>query len=157
MMPSSMRDTLLKELQLSMRIMQEGSPVVPRFRISSGDGEFVLFAPAQGTLRAQRESARFIKGFMLLHLARWFIFSSETKKQPGVASYLVARDERLGVARSMKRNPPRFGELRWLDHAAICQGILELLPERSATISGRLYQETLSRLRRKDIEIAGPF
>ena len=156
-MPDLMRDTLISELKLSARIVREGTPLVPRFRIASGDGNFVLFAPHQKHLNDRRKSERFIKGFMLWTLTHWFVLSSETKDRDGVASILIARDRRLGVMRRLMRDPAKAGGLEWLNESAILPEIANLLPDRRGVIGQRQYQELMSRLRRGGIEVAGPF
>jgi hypothetical protein len=79
---------------------------VPRFRIASGDGNFVLFAVDQTPVTDQRRSVRFIKSFMLWTLTRWFVMSQKTSESESVASCLIVRDLRLAFRR---QTVPRGG------------------------------------------------
>jgi hypothetical protein len=155
-MSDLMRDTLVSELELSVRIRQGGCPVVPRFRIASGDGNFVLFAPRRRSLRDQQKSERFVKGFMLWTLARWFVLSLERKECDRVVSFLVARDRRLGVMCSPAGGSLKSSCLEWLDEPEIDTDIVRLLPQRSARLGRTLYRE-LKHVRYRGIEVAGPF
>jgi hypothetical protein len=156
-MSDLMRDILMKELNLSTRMLHEGKPLVPRFRISSGDGNFVLFAAHQKHRRDQRKCERFIKGFMLWTLARWFVLSRETTECDGVASFLVARDLRLAVRRKTAHRARRAARVEWLDESAIDREIITLLPARSAKMNQRQYRELMRDLRCLGVEVAGPF
>lgn len=156
-MSDLMRDILVKELNLSTRMLHEGRPLVPRFRIVSGDGNFVLFAARQKHHRDQRKSERFIKSFMLWTLARWFVLSQATKECDGVASFLIARDLRLAARRKAVHRPRRAARVEWLDESAISRDIITLLPARSAKMGQRQYQELMLDMRYRGVEIAGPF
>ena len=156
-MSDLMRDILMKELNVSTRMLHEGKPLVPRYRIASGDGNFVLFAARQKHLREQRKCERFIKCFMLWTLARWFVLSQETKECDGVASFLIARDLRLAVRCKMTHRSRRAARVEWLDESVIGREILTLLPARSAKIDQRQYQELMRDLRCRGVEVAGPF
>jgi hypothetical protein len=156
-MSDLMRDILMKELNVSMRMLHEDKPLVPRFRIASGDGNFVLFAARQKHLRAQRKCERFIKGFMLWTLARWFVLSQETTECDGAVSFLIARDLCLAVRRKTAHRPRRVAQVEWLDESVIGREIITLLPARSAKIDQRQYQELMRDLRCRGVEVAGPF
>ncbi len=156
-MSDLMRDILMKELNVSTRMLREGKPLVPRFRIASGDGHFVLFAARQKHLRAQRKCERFIKSFMLWTLARWFVLSQETTECDGAVSFLIARDLCLAVRRKTAHRPRRVARVEWLDESVIGREIITLLPARSAKIDERQYQELMRDLRCRGVEVAGPF
>lgn len=151
-----MRGTLTQELSLSIGMLLDDKPIVPRFRIVTGEGNFVLFAARQTRARDQRKSVRFIESFMLWSLARWFVFSEETLERDGAASFLVARDLRLAVRRRVRRSGT-CGQVEWLEESAIPPEVMQLLPARSARMNQTQYRQLMLGLGRLSVEIAGPF
>ena len=142
-----MRTLLLEELARSEKIVRDGVEVVPRFRIVTPEGEFVVMIQMKDDLADRQERLDLMAAFMAWKYASGFIFSVETWLGPSgalqdagkrqgeaILSFGVSRDERCGAMRTLQRNPLRFSAPTWLGPEHIEPGLLAMLPARETTI-----------------------
>jgi hypothetical protein len=136
-----MRDLLLEELAMFERIVRDGLEVVPRFRVLTAGGEYVIFAPLSDDLAERRRTLQMIGAFMAGKLAQAFVMSAEIEEPDAIVAIAVSRDGREGVLQKIARNPLGFGAPRWLDAAAVDPEVVALLPGRETVLDAETLQD----------------
>lgn len=136
-----MRTTMLEELALSERIVRDGYEVVPRFRVITPEGEWIVFVPLPDDIEERHRRMQLVAGFMAWKLARAFIICTELHQPDAISAAYVGRDERALVLRKISRKPLSFGEPIWFDSSAIGDDVLQLLPPREVEIDKHLAEE----------------
>jgi hypothetical protein len=135
----TMWDILLEELALSQRIVRDGEEVVPRFRMFTPEGQFVVLVPLDPD---QERRLRLLHAFMTWKMAIGFILAAETRAPDAITVALVTRNECRGLLRRISRgNPISFGADEALEARDIGSDLLALLPARASTITVAQQQE----------------
>ena len=136
-----MRAKMLEELALSERIVRDGAEVVPRFRVITHEGEWIVFVPLPDALEERQRRMQLVGAFMCWKLATGFILCNELSQPDAISVAYVGRDDRALVLREINRKPPAFGAPQWFDESAIGHEVLQLLPPREVEINKALAEE----------------
>jgi hypothetical protein len=133
---------LLEELGVSEAIARDGHEVMPRFRIFTPSGHFVILMQMSDDASDRQRRIRLVGLFMAWKMATGFVLSGELRDPDAISSFAVLRDERMGVMRRIERGPPiSFGETTSLDESHIDDGLIVLLPRGATTLTAELIAE----------------
>lgn len=98
-----------EEFAMSARIVAQGEEVVPRFRIFSSEGEYLVPTRMLGDPADRDSRQRLVAGFMTWKMAHSFVVSGETVKPDAVFSVYVTRDMAFGQMRLLDRQSKTLG------------------------------------------------
>ena len=132
-----MRSTMLDELALSERIVRDGHEIVPRFRVITPEGEWIVFVPLPDDLAERQRRFRLVGAFMAWKMATAFVLCNELFEPDAISAAYVSRNERVLVLRKISRKPLSFGEPVWFDGSVIGDEVLQLLPPREVEIDAK--------------------
>jgi len=129
-----MRTTMLEELAVSERIVRDGHEVVPRFRVISPEGQWIIFVQLPDDLAERARRFNLVSAFMAWKLATGFILCNELYQPDSISAAYIGRDDCALVLRKINRKPLSFSEPIWLDRGAIGDEVIALLPPRELEI-----------------------
>ena len=133
---------ILRELERSRQIIRGGDVLVPRFVVSTPDGEFSVFADLPTATKKHDELLAKLYGFMIWKRASAFVMSCQWHEPNAVCSIGVSRPTVEGMMQVISRGPPlEFGPLIKLEPEQIGDELPALLPRRSATLSADTIAE----------------
>ncbi len=133
---------LAEEMELSERIVRSGHQIVPRFRVLTPEGDFLILVPLPDEPIERERRMRLVAAFMALKLARAFVLSSELRTFDAVCSFWVSTDKKVGLLHRFTRGPSvSFGKDEWLDDADAGNDVLSLLPQRETELSEAMVRE----------------
>jgi hypothetical protein len=104
----SLRKVLLEEMGMSEAIVRDGHEVIPRFRIFTADGDFVVLMPLSDNAAERQRRIRLVGLFMAWKMATGFVISGESHAPDAISSFFVGRHEREGLFRPIEHGPPDF-------------------------------------------------
>jgi hypothetical protein len=121
---------------VSEAIVRDGHEVIPRFRIFTADGDFVVLMPLSDNATDRYRRIRLVGHFMAWKMATGFVISGELHAPDAISSFFVGRHEREGLFRLIERGSPiSFGELRTLREGEIEAVLIALLPQRETAMT----------------------
>ncbi len=132
-----MKTMMLEELACSVAIVRSAEEVIPRWRIATPEGEFVVFTRFADDDDQRAYALWFISRFMIWKMALGFVMTGETwltadrgaTAAEAVVTIGVPRDEASGALCQITRQPfLSVGELEWLSEAQIDPAYRRLLP-----------------------------
>jgi len=133
---------ILRELERSRQIIRGGDVLVPRFVVSTPDGEFSILADFPTDAKKHEELLAKLYAFMIWKQASAFVMSCQWQEPNAVCSIGVSRPTVEGVIKVISREPPvEFGPLIKLEPEQIGDELPALLPRRSATLSAETIAE----------------
>jgi hypothetical protein len=139
---SDIEAVLTREMHLSERIVRDGHGMVPRFRVITPEGDFVILIPLPDEPIERERRMRLVAAFMALKLARAFVLSSELRTFDALCSFWVSKDKKIGLLhRITSRSPASFGKDEWLNDADAGDDVLSLLPGRETKLSEAMIRE----------------
>ncbi len=139
---SDIEAVLAEEMRLSERIVRDGLEMVPRFRVITPEGDFVILLPLPDEPIERERRMRLVSAFMALKLARAFVLSSELRTFDALCSFWVSKDKNIGLLhRITNRSPASFGTDEWLNDADAGDDVLSLLPGRETELSEAMIGE----------------
>lgn len=131
-----MRKVLLEEMGVSEAIVRDGHEVIPRFRIFTADGDFVVLLPLSDDASERQRRIRLVGLFMAWKLATNFVISGELHAPDAISSFFVGRHQREGLFRLIERGPPiSFGAIRPLGEGEVEAVLIALLPQRETAMT----------------------
>lgn len=136
-----MRATMIEELALSEKIVRDGHEVVPRFRVITPEGQWIVFVPLPDDLEERYRRMQLVGAFMAWKMATGFVLCNELLEPDAICVAYVSRSERVLALRKISREPLSFGEPLWFDGSAIGEEVLQLLPPREVEIDAKLAAE----------------
>ncbi|MFV0550837.1 MAG: hypothetical protein ACK5L6_02785 [Anaerorhabdus sp.] len=86
-----MHASIDKELAFSCGVIRDGHEVVPRFMISTPDGDFTIFCPLPDAHEVRLARLGLVSRFMSYRMATSFIMSSELVEPDAVTAVGVSR------------------------------------------------------------------
>ena len=108
---------LAEDFQMSARVIAQGEEVVPRFRIFTSEGEFLILVQMLDDPADRERRMRLVAGFMAWKMATSFVVSGETITPDAVFSVYVTRDIAFGQMRLVDRRSKTLGRgTALLDH-----------------------------------------
>ena len=141
---SDVVEILAEEVRLSEEIVRGRHALVPRFRVITSEGNFIILVPLPDEPIERERRMRLVAAFMALKLARAFVLSSELRTFDAICSFWVSLDKKVGLLRRIVRGPPiSFGVDEWLDDADAGEDILALLPQRETQLTAPMIRELL--------------
>ena len=133
---------ILRELERSRQIIRGGDVLVPRFVISTPDGEFSVFADFPADTKKHDELLAKLYAFMIWKQASAFVMSCEWQEPNAVCSIGVSRPTFGGMVHVISQGPPvEFGPVIKLEPEQIGDELPALLPRRSAALSAETIAE----------------
>jgi len=96
----------LRELERSRQIIRSGDVLVPRFVVSSPDGEFSVFADFAADTKKHEEVLAKLYAFIIWKHATAFVMSCEWQEPNAVCSIGVSRPTVEGMIQVISRGPP---------------------------------------------------
>jgi hypothetical protein len=137
-----LRRVLREELAMSEAIMRDGYDVIPRFRIFTPEGQFVILLPVCDDAEDRGRRTRHIERFMAWKMATSFVVSGEAHRSDRITSFAVTRAECYGRARPIEgRTPLALGPLRRLGATDVQPELLGLLPHKETILSAEMVAE----------------
>jgi hypothetical protein len=120
----------------SEAIVRDGHEVIPRFRIFTADGDFVVLMPLSDNAADRQRRIRLVGHFMAWKMATNFVISAESHAPDSISSFFVGRHEREGLFRPIERGPPiSFGKIRALGEGEVEAVLIALLPRRETAMT----------------------
>ena len=113
--------------------MRKGVEVVPRFRVTTPDGEYRILMPLPDDMVIRERGMRLMSAFMAWKPARAFILASELKEPDAIVAFAACRDGHAAVMRLIRREPLSFGDDQWLEESQIGSEVVALLPSGSVS------------------------
>ena len=133
---------ILRELERSRQVIRGGDVLVPRFVVSSPDGEFSVFADFAADTKKHEEVLAKLYAFIIWKHATAFVMSCEWQEPNAVCSIGVSRPTVEGMIQVISRGPPvEFGPLIKMEPEQIGDELPALMPRRSATLSAETIAE----------------
>lgn len=133
---------ILRELERSRQIIRGGDVLVPRFVVSTPDGELSVFADFPTDAKKDEEVLAKLYAFMIWKQASAFVMSCEWQEPNAVCSIGVSRPTVEGMIQVISRGPPvEFGPLIKMEPEQIGDELPALMPRRSATLSAETIAE----------------
>ena len=127
---------LLEEMGVSEAIVRDGHEVIPRFRIFTADGDFVVLLPLSDDATERHRRIRLVGRFMAWKMATGFVISGELHAPDAISSFFVGRHEREGLFRLIERGPPlSFRAIRPLGEGEVEAVLIALLPQRETALT----------------------
>jgi hypothetical protein len=131
-----LKKVLLEEMGVSEAIVRDGHEVIPRFRIFTADGEFVVLMPLSGNAADRHRRIRLVGHFMAWKMATGFVISGELHAPDAISSFFIGRHEREGLFRLIERGPAiSFSEIRALGEGEVEAALISLLPQRETALT----------------------
>ena len=131
-----MRDLVEIELARSREIIAGGVELVPRFRISTPDGESLMFVQLPDDLDERNRRMQLVASYMAVHLARSFVMSSELVEPDAHSAVAVSRNGTMAALQVVRRTPVlTFSEPVWLDAHQIGDELPAMLPGRVESVT----------------------
>ncbi len=138
-----MLSILRSELRRSVKIIKGGNEIVPRFRIFTHDGDYIVFNPLPDDIKIRHERMALVRRFMVWKLATGFILSTETMQPDAVTAVAVWRDggsdeiKVLGLYQLITRNGSAKPSFAPEERAGkeMAGDVLELLPRHQESLS----------------------
>ena len=140
-----MRSTLLEELAISEDIVRKGVEVVPRFRVTTPDGDYRILMPLSDDMAKRERGMRLMGAFMAWKQASAFVLASELKEPDAIVAFAACRDGHAAVMRLIEREPLSFDDDQWLEESQIGSEVPALLRSGEASID-RETETDLKRL-----------
>ena len=137
----SLAQTMLDQLAIARRIIEDGQEVVPAWRITTPEGTFLVFTRFDTAKPEQREHAlSLITRFMVWKMATSFVLTAETwvgaDGEDALFIIGVSRHERLAALQRIKRGDPvGFSEPMWLAKHHVDDRYFEMLPRGETEIT----------------------
>ncbi len=97
---------ILRELERSRQILRGGDVLVPRFVVSTPEGELSIFADPSTDLEKDEGLLAKLYAFMLWKQASAFVMSSERQEPSAACSVGVSRPKVEGMMQAISRGPP---------------------------------------------------
>ena len=142
-----LKDAMLDQLAVARRIVTDGHPVVPAWRIRCADGDWLVLTRFDHDKPGQRDRAvTLMKRFMAWKLAQSFILTTETwigsvetrAGEEAIATVGMSRAERLGILQIIRRNGAvRFEPPLWLSIEQMDSLYWSMLPQREESITAK--------------------
>ena len=146
-------DFLIDEMAMSEGIVRDGNEVVPRLRIFTPEGQFVIFVQLPDDARERDRLMKLVARFMAWKMAIAFVLSAEMRSPDAITSFAVTRSERHGIMRRINRGAAiSFADTEELDAQTAGDDLLSLLPGRKSAITFEQQRE-LERVFGEDGEI----
>jgi hypothetical protein len=123
-----MQDVIEIELSRSRSIIASGHEIVPRFRISTANGETMIFVQLPDDLDERNRRMQLVASYMAVNLATSFIMATELAEPDASSAIAVNRQGCAAGLQIITRSPLSFGETIWLDAARIGDDIPAMLP-----------------------------
>ncbi len=159
----SLLDLMIDQIATARTIVEDGAQVIPSWRISTPEGNYLVLTRFDPDKPEQRERALLlISRFMTWKLATSFVLTAETSLGSGATHsdeeallvIGVSRHERLGLLQRITgRDPPSFGTPIWLMPDQVDETYVHLLPTGVSDIAVQEIAE-LSAIFGKDGEMA---
>jgi hypothetical protein len=122
-----LKKVLLEEMGVSEAIVRDGHEVIPRFRIFTADGDFVVLLPLSDDATERHRRIRLVGRFMAWKMATGFVISGELHAPDAISSFFVGRHE---------RGPPlSFRAIRPLGEGEVEAVLIALLPQRETALT----------------------
>jgi hypothetical protein len=141
----SLASIMIEQLGMTRRVVENGEEVVPRWRIATVGGDFLVLTGFDTDKPEQRRRAlSLIKRFMIWKMATSYVLTAETWLGAAVAhpadeallSVGVSHYERLAVFQRIQRTEAvRFDDPVWLSPHRVEKQYLDLLPYGRTEIS----------------------
>lgn len=122
------KNKMLEELRLSVGIILSGEEVVPRFRVTTPEGDWTVFVPLPDDMAERQRRMQLLYGFMAWKGATGFIMASELMEPDCVVVGGVTREEVLMVSRPILRKPLTVGPIEWVGPEMMGDEVVALLP-----------------------------
>lgn len=100
---------LAEDFQISARVLAQGEEVVPRFRIFTSEGEFLILVQMLDDPADRERRMGLVAGFMAWKMATAFVVSGETITPDAVFSVYVTREIAFGQMRLVDRRSKTLG------------------------------------------------
>jgi len=139
-----MKSIMLEELAYSVVIARHALEVIPRWRIATPEGDYVVYTRFADDEDQRAHAFWLISKFLIWKMSPGFIMTGKsrlTKKRwrraaEAIASVGVSRNEACGVLLRITREPElSFGELEWLAEDHIDPAYRQLLPANDAQLT----------------------
>jgi hypothetical protein len=147
----SLTALMIEQIGAARTIVDDGTEVVPVWRINTPEGSYFVFARFDHDKPEQRERLFvLVSRFMTWKMATSFVFTAETwlgveETREGDEALLaigVSHHERLGlVQRIIGRDPVSFGSPEWLMPDQIEETYFRLLPSGASEITAEDQRE----------------
>jgi hypothetical protein len=130
-----MRDVIEIELARSQTIIASGVELVPRFRISTPDGDVVIFVQLPDDIDERNRRMLLVGSYMVVHLATSFVMCTELMEPDASSAVAVARQGCEAGLQIITRSPLSFSETHWLDASQIGDELPAMLPGKVETVT----------------------
>lgn len=124
-----------EELGVSQRIVIAGSEVMPRFRVMTSEGDYLIFTQRHEEAANRDRRISLIAQFMEWKQANGFVLSAASKDPEAISTLAVTRSGCAGALRLITRRPISFSPVRELGPQDIDAGLTGLLPKRRRTLT----------------------
>ena len=140
----SLATIALDQLAIARQVVEGGTELVPRWRIATGEGNFLIVTQFNTDVPDQRQRAlSLIRRFMVWKLATSYVLTAQTWQGPtGMRSdeallvVGVSHHERLAVVQRIQRaEAVGFDDPAWLSPHQVDRQYLEMLPGGRTEIS----------------------
>lgn len=110
-----MRASIEKELAFSCGVIGDGHEVVPRFFITTPDGDYTIFCPLPDAYEVRIARLGLVSRFMAYRMATRFVFSGELLEPDAVSAIGVSRRLAIAGVRLIERSPLTFSPTQWIE------------------------------------------
>ena len=140
----SLATIMLDQIAIARRVVEGGHEVLPRWRITSADGNFLIVTQFKTDVPEQRQRAlSLIRRFMVWKLATSYVLTAQTWQGPAgrrsdeaLLAVGVSRHERLAVIQRIQRGEAvGFDDPAWLAPHQVDREYFEMLPGERTEIS----------------------
>src|SRR5262245_2215459 len=135
-------DLLTAEIEVSEHVIADGEQLIPRFRILSPEGQFVILMDLAPDANERERRLTLVARFMTLKMAFGFVLSTETQTPEAITSFVAMRNGCGGLTRRVFRVPTlSFGPLEELGPEDVGDDLLCLLPQRESAMTSEQVRE----------------
>ena len=133
----SLATIMLDQIAVARQVVEGGQEVLPRWRIASGDGNFLITTQFNTDVPEQRLRAlSLVRRFMVWKLATSYILTAQTWQGPAgrrsdeaLLVVGVSRHEQLAVIQRIERGETvSFDDPAWLSPHQVDREYFEMLP-----------------------------
>ena len=133
----SLATIMLDQIAIARQVVEGGQEVLPRWRITSGDGNFLITTQFNTDVPEQRLRAlSLVRRFMVWKLATSYILTAQTWQGPSgrrsdeaLLVVGVSRHEQLAVIQRIQRGEAvSFDDPAWLSPHQVDREYFEMLP-----------------------------
>ena len=133
----SLATIMLDQIAVARQVVEGGQEVLPRWRITSGDGNFLITTQFSTDVPEQRLRAlALVRRFMVWKLATSYILTAQTWQGPSgrrsdeaLLVVGVSRHEQLAVIQRIQRGEAvSFDDPAWLSPHQVDREYFEMLP-----------------------------